>query len=119
MYMLKKRQLTNRESAMTLPDERYRSLVHTKRFLMELLSPATTPRVPRAIRQRAHALLRHWPDDYHLHEITRQLPQHFAEQMEPLHRMVLQQEIARNPAAARPGYDTNCTMPLGDPNSSK
>jgi hypothetical protein len=115
--MLKKRLSTNREITMTLPDERYRSLVHTKKFLVELLSPTTTPRVPRAIRQRAHALLRHWPDDYHLSEMCRALPQHFAEKMEPLHRMVLQQEIARNPAAARPGYDTNCTMPLGDPDS--
>lgn len=100
--MLKKRLLTNREHTMTLPDERYRSLVHTKQFLMELLSPATTPRVPRAIRQRASSCLRHWPEDYYLEEIARALPQHFALQMEPLHRMVLQHEIAQDPSRARP-----------------
>lgn len=75
---------------MTLPDERYRSLVHTKKFLIELLSPHMTPRVPKIVRQRASALLRHWPDDYHLELMTEQMPNHFAKQMEPLYRMVKQ-----------------------------
>lgn len=75
-----------------MPDERYRSLVQTKKFLMELLSPHTTPRVPKIIRQRAHGLLRHWPDDYHLEQMTELAPQHFAKQMEPLYRMVKQYE---------------------------
>ena len=77
---------------MTLPDERYRSLVYTKEFLIELLSPHMTPRVPKIIRQRAHGLLRHWPDDYHLERMTEEMPQHFAKQMEPLYRMVKQHE---------------------------
>ena len=87
---------------MTLPDERYRSLVHTKQFLMELLDSTRTPRVPRDVRRRASSCLRHWPEDYYLREIARALPQHFAERMEPLHRMVLQHEIAQNPTKARP-----------------
>lgn len=78
---------------MTLPDERYRSLVQTKKFLMELLSPHMTPRVPKIIRQRAHGLLRHWPDDYHLERMTEEMPQHFAKQMEPLYRMVKQHQL--------------------------
>jgi hypothetical protein len=77
---------------MTLPDERYRSLVQTKKFLIELLSPHTTPRVPKIIRQRASGLLRHWPDDYHLEQMTEQMPMHFAKQMEPLYRMIKQHE---------------------------
>ena len=77
---------------MTLPDERYRSLVQTKKFLMELLSPHTTPRVPKLIRQRAHSLLRHWPDEYHLELMCEEMPNHFAKQMEPLYRMVKQYE---------------------------
>ena len=75
---------------MTLPDERYRSLVQTRKFLMELLSPHQTPKVPKAIRQRAHSLLRHWPDNYHLEMMTVDMPQHFAKEMEPLYRMVKQ-----------------------------
>jgi hypothetical protein len=75
---------------MTLPDERYRSLVQTKKFLMELLSPHMTPRVPKIIRQRANGLLRHWPDDYHLELMTTDMPDHFAKQLEPLTKMMMQ-----------------------------
>jgi len=74
---------------MTLPDERYRSLVQTKKFLMELLSPHMTPRVPKQIRQRASGLLRHWPDNYHLELMTDKMPDHFARQMEPLTRLMM------------------------------
>lgn len=75
---------------MTLPDERYRSLIQTKKFLMELLSPHMTPRVPKILRQRASGLLRHWPDDYHLELMTREMPDHFAKQIEPVTRMIMQ-----------------------------
>lgn len=78
---------------MTLPDERYRSLVYTKKFLIDLLSPHMTPRVPKNIRQRAHGLLCHWPDDYHLELMTEEMPQHFAKQMQPLYRMVKQHQL--------------------------
>lgn len=77
---------------MTLPDERYRSLVQTKKFLLELLSPTMTPRVPKIVRQRARSLLRHWPDDYHLEMMTIDMPQHFAKELEPLYKMVKQYE---------------------------
>lgn len=73
---------------MTLPDERYRSLVHTKKFLQELLDTQQTPRVPKIIRQRASSLLRHWPDNYHLDLMCENMPGAFAKQMEPLYRMV-------------------------------
>lgn len=59
---------------------------------MELLSPHQTPRVPKLIRNRASGLLRHWPDNYHLEEMCRAMPQHFAKEMEPLYRMVKQYE---------------------------
>lgn len=80
---------------MTLPDERYRSLVQTKKFLIELLSPHTTPRVPKIVRQRANGLLRHWPDDYHLEEMCRQMPNHFAKELEPLYRMVKKYDMEK------------------------
>ena len=92
---------------MTLPDERYRSLVHTKQFLMELCDPTMTPRVPKEVRRRASGCLRHWPDSYHLAEIARALPEHFAERMEPLHRMILKHEqdtrsLEWNPEVVQP-----------------
>lgn len=46
---------------MSLPDEKLRAVIWTKRFLQELLDPKATPRVPRAIRTRAGWLLRHFP----------------------------------------------------------
>ena len=77
-----------RSYPMTLPDERYRSLVQTKKFLQDLMSSTATPRVPNIIRQQARSLLRHWPDNYHLDLMTEQMPEHFAKQMEPLYKMV-------------------------------
>lgn len=81
---------------MTLPDERYRSLVYTKKFLMELLISTQTPRVPKIIRQRASSLLRHWPDDYHLEMMCREMPEHFAKEMEPLYRMIKKYDQEKN-----------------------
>lgn len=73
---------------MTLPDERYRSLLETRRFLYELQSPSVTPRVPKVIRQRARSLLKHWPESYHLEMMTIDMPQFFANEVEPLYKMV-------------------------------
>lgn len=75
---------------MTLPDERYRSLVQTEQFLESLLDPRLTPRVPRVIRQRARGLLRHWPGTYYLDKIPDALPDDFARSIHPLVRMVLE-----------------------------
>ena len=38
---------------MTLPDERYRAVVQTRRFLLDLCISDHTPRVPKLIRQTA------------------------------------------------------------------
>jgi len=80
---------------MTLPDERYRSLVRTKEFLIELMSSQDTPRVPKVIRQRARSLLRHWPDNYHLELMAREMPEYFAKEMEPVYRMVKQYDMEK------------------------
>lgn len=80
---------------MTLPDERYRSLVQTKKFLVDLLSSKETPRVPKEIRLRARSLLRHWPDTYHLEVMAKKIPEHFAKEMEPVYRMVKQYDLEK------------------------
>jgi hypothetical protein len=46
---------------MTLPDERYRAVQAAERLLKDLCDPSTTPRVPKAIRERARSALRHYP----------------------------------------------------------
>lgn len=46
---------------MTLPDERTRAVHSARTFLRSLLDPKETPRVPRATRQWASRVLRHYP----------------------------------------------------------
>ena len=82
--MRKKRQLTDR--LMTLPDERYRSVVETQRFLLRLL---TTPRLPKAIKQEAKALLRHYPTDWDMYRATQEAPDLFSAHMSPVHKFIL------------------------------
>jgi hypothetical protein len=46
---------------MTTREEEIRSLEMTRQFLIALLNKAVTPRVPKIIRERASACLRHYP----------------------------------------------------------
>jgi len=74
---------------MTLPDERYRAVVQTKKFLEELL---TTPRLPKAVKDNARWCLRHYPSEWDMQVVAREVPGVFQERMEPLYRMVKQYE---------------------------
>jgi len=74
---------------MTLPDERYRAVVATRRFLLKIL---TTPRVPKAVKDEARSMLRHYPSDYEMQCAAREAPTVFQERMEPLYRMIKQHE---------------------------
>ena len=46
---------------MTIPVERTRTVLRTREFLKNLLDPKQTPRIPRALRNQARALLKHYP----------------------------------------------------------
>lgn len=48
---------------MTVPFERTRAVNSTREFLRELTDGQKTPRVPKHVRQRALALLRHYPSE--------------------------------------------------------
>jgi hypothetical protein len=74
---------------MTLPDERYRAVVQTKRFLLELL---TTPRVSKAIKDGARHCLRHYPDEWDMQRAAENCPEVFQERMEPVTRLFKQYE---------------------------
>ena len=80
-------QLSNR-SPMTLPDERYRSIMQAKRLLEELCSPSLTPRVAAGIRDRARGALRHYPSEWDMQRAAAASPDIFQERMEDLHRFV-------------------------------
>ena len=87
--MLKKRLLSrSRDPDMTLPDERYRAVIETRRFLMDLCNPDHTPRVPKLIRDTARSMLRHYPSNFDMQLAARHSPDIFAEKMEDLHRFI-------------------------------
>jgi hypothetical protein len=51
---------------MTLPDERTRAVRQAREFLISLLDPKKTPKVPKEIRKQAYSALRHFPSDLHI-----------------------------------------------------
>lgn len=55
---------------MTVPIERTNAVNYTRNFLYDLLDPQKTPRVPKAIRQRALHLLRHYPMEFDMKVIA-------------------------------------------------
>ena len=82
---------------MTLPDERYRSVKWAESFLKRLAG-GEFPRTPKAVRQEAGSILRHYPSGWDLDRAARAAPDVFQERMEPLHRMV----AAYNPEVTQP-----------------
>lgn len=56
---------------MTIPSERTRSVVQTREFLVSLLDPKKTPRVPLRVRKQAGRLLRHYPSGLDMEEAGR------------------------------------------------
>jgi hypothetical protein len=55
---------------MTVPVERTNAVIHTEKFLYDLLDPKKTPRVPKSIRGQASRLLRHYPSSFHMNVIA-------------------------------------------------
>jgi hypothetical protein len=81
---------------MTLPDERYRAVVQTQRFLLRLL---TTPRVPKAVKDEARACLRHYPSNWDMQRAAEGSPDVFQEQMEAVTRLFKSYEEKKNEQA--------------------
>ena len=54
---------------MTTIDEEYRSLGYARQFLLSLLDPKQTPRVPKGIRQEAGHWLKHYPPQSRINEL--------------------------------------------------
>ncbi|MBT9176539.1 MAG: hypothetical protein DDT20_00858 [Firmicutes bacterium] len=64
---------------MTLPDERRLAVQRTGEFLLALMDPKKTPRVPRAVRLAALACLRHYPSSFELRETSEACPRLWGE----------------------------------------
>ena len=76
---------------MTLPDERYRAVTHAERFLVRLAG-GHYARVPKAVREEARALLRHYPTDWDMELAAAGSPDVFQKQMEAVYRLLKQYE---------------------------
>ena len=79
---------------MTLPDERYRAVQHAQQFLARLAG-GEYPRVPKAVREEARSILRHYPLDWDLQRAAEAAPDVFQKEMEPLYRMIKQHQQDR------------------------
>ena len=74
---------------MTLPDERYRAVKWAEGFLKRLAGgDIDIPRVPKAVRDEARSILRHYPSDWDMNRAAAAAPEVFQERMEDLHRFV-------------------------------
>ena len=81
---------------MTLPDERYRAVLAAEKLLKDLLVAQRTPRVPAAIRERAAAVLRHYPSRYEMLGAAETSPHIFQEHLDPLYKMIKQHEMGES-----------------------
>lgn len=83
---------------MTLPDERYRAVIQTEKFLQALSHSSETKRIPLQIRQQARALLRHYPSQWDMQRAADGSPNVFQERMEDVTRLFKQYEQSKNEA---------------------
>lgn len=82
---------------MTLPDERYRAVIQTRRFLMDLCNPEHTPRVPKLVRQTARDMLRHYPNEWEMRRVSEGHGSViFQEYMEPVNKLFMKYEESKN-----------------------
>jgi hypothetical protein len=59
----------------TTPHQRTRSVLQTRQFLSELLSPDASPAVSRELQDEARRLLRHYPEPWHLSRLHERIPE--------------------------------------------
>lgn len=90
---------------MTLPDERYRAVKYTEKFLRDLCDPKVTPKVPAIIRSQASSLLKHYPSTWDMERACEACPDVFQTRMEPLTRMMAKYENSN------PDKRTTLTLP--------
>ena len=64
---------------MTMPNERRYAVNNTRQFLLDLLDPKKTPRVPSAIRKEAGRCLKHYPGEYIMLKASEEAPGLFGE----------------------------------------
>lgn len=64
---------------MTMPNERRNAVNYTRQFLVDLMDPKKTPRVPKEIRKEAYRCLKHYPGEYYMEQAAMWAPGIFGE----------------------------------------
>lgn len=62
-----------------MPNERFYAVRNAREFLVELMDPKKTPRVPKEIRLKAYYAIKHFPGEYHMEEAQKLAPSVFGE----------------------------------------
>lgn len=55
---------------MTVPYERYNSVINTEMFLLDLIDNTKTPHLTKDVRRRALSLLRHYPSKFDMDRVS-------------------------------------------------
>jgi hypothetical protein len=82
---------------MTLPDERYRAVIETKKFLESITT--TRSGLSKEMKETARWCLRHYPSEYDLDRVSENSPDVFQRRMEDVTRMFKQYEQKKNEQA--------------------
>jgi len=59
---------------LTIPYERYRAVIWAEEFMLELIDPKKTPRLPKSVRDQARTILRHYPHRYEMDMLAENNP---------------------------------------------
>lgn len=78
---------------MTIASERTRAVNYTYDFLFDLLDPKKTPRVPKEVRQRARALLRHYPSKFDMEITVQEGSSRFGDEKNPFGTKTLEEQL--------------------------
>jgi hypothetical protein len=78
---------------MTMPNERRNAVNYTRQFLVDLMDPKKTPRVPKEIRKEAYRCLKHYPGEYYMEQAAMWAPGIFGEWTQPSQLILLRMNI--------------------------
>jgi hypothetical protein len=78
---------------MTLPDERYRAVIETKKFLESIVSVRSG--LSKEMKEQAMHCLRHYPGEWDLEQAAEGAPHVFAKRMEEVTRLFKKYEDSK------------------------
>jgi hypothetical protein len=56
---------------MTMPNEMFQAIRNARHFMLALMDPKQTPKIPKEIRKRARDRLKHFPSEYEINELEK------------------------------------------------